>query len=234
MAIDPKMVELVRRLNSDPEMQTLLDGEDRDCWDSAALAASGVPYTLVGKPVKPPTVIHLVALAIIDSPLTESDDQEDIDGMDCWRALWAVTASPEDLSPLMGLDARTRSLRKLVKNGLPHEAVARLIDDAVSEAWQKIDSDVIRLAAQYQGATAQQVADVVMQMMADCAEAWALLPHSNQKKTVGGSAATGWARCFTWLTPQAWSRVIPRFGVSLRRVLAYLQGRGSTPRADAR
>lgn len=203
---------IVDALNNDPEMQALNADEERGCEPGAMLAAVGVDYELHGRPVSPPTVLQLAALSLIDSPLL--DEAEDIGTMDCWRALWAVTADTDTLRPLLGLAGRIRTLEKMRGRGVSDEALSAAIDRAAEKAWSAVDRDVLKTAARYPGATAQEIADVVQAMLGDCAEAWSLLPKKRgaaQKKTTLWTAI-GWRRCTSWLRGLAYRWIRLRLG----------------------
>lgn len=197
---------VVDRLNADPIMLALLNRPDPVCPDSATLAGLGVPYTLAGVPVPAPAPAAVAVLSLIGSPLLE--DAETVDAMDCWRALWAVTATPAALSPLYGLDAqieaiRSNSERLAIK---PEDAVA-LMGQATQHAYAAVDRAAVEMSANYPGASAQDVADMVRAMLRDVASAWGRLPRGRADDTdphqAGhASMATGsqmWRTARLWL-----------------------------------
>lgn len=219
--IEEKLREVVERLNSDPELQALADNEEGSCSVSTTMAAAGVAYTLQGVDVPPPSVMHLVALDLVQSPVMR-DATEAMTTLEAWRSLWAVTATKAKLRPLMGLDVRIKQLEALRDKGFTEAAVLAQIDKAAEAAWSAVDAEAMDMAAKYRGATAQQVADLLLAIISDCNEAWAMVPKSgSKKKAAAHSMATGWRALRTWLTRQAW-RLTNRFcGARRSRVSAF-------------
>lgn len=208
---------LVDRLNADPQMRELLNRPDPACPDGSTLASIGVPYTLAGAHVPAPGLAAIAVLSLIRSPLLSG--AESVDLMDAWRALWAVTARPNDLACLHGLDARCEAIRRgCTLAGLPDEVAVKLQADAAAAAYAEVDRQALAVAARYPGATAQQVADCVGRMLADVMGAWAKLPSGrsgdepNPQQAGHALTATG---SQMWRTVRRWLGTLlhrPTFG----------------------
>jgi len=217
---------LCDRLNSDPQMRELLDRPDPTCPPDATLAGIGVPYRLSDRDVPAPSLAAVAILSMIRSPLLD-DAGETVDLLDCWRALWAVTATASDLSCLHGLDSRCDAIRRgCARAELPPETCVRLQAEATAAAYAEVDKRALEVASRYPGATAQDVADLVSRMLVDISNAWARVPRrsedgdENPQMPASASTATGWPM---WRTVRRWlAALLPRaiFGLLRRRGLA--------------
>ena len=219
---------LVARLNSDPEALRLLNRPDPVCPDGATLAGMGVPYRLAGVDVPPPALAAIAVLSMIQSPLLSGDETCDL--MDAWRALWAVTAGPGDVACLHGLSARLDAIRRgCVAAGIKPEDTVAMMAQASAAAYAEVDRQALAVAARYPTATAQQITDLVGQMLRDITDAWGRLPHgraadTDPRRAGHASTATGsqtWRTVRQWLA-STWRRLTcgryQRHGLACRRL----------------
>ena len=197
---------LVERFEADPALRAL-DADTVPCPPAAAMAAMGTPYRLAGVDVPPPSLEALARLALIESPLL-TGETEDVSAMDCWRSLFALVADRADLAPLLGLSGRLRTLHEFAAR-YPEMSgdIVPVIDQAAAAAWAAIDAAALDMAARYPGASAQDVADLILVMLADAADAWARVPReasrNDEKKKASPpcSTATGSAACSRSASP---------------------------------
>lgn len=165
---------LLSALQADPELSRLMAAKAPACPRDATLAACGVPVTLAGREVSPPTADCMVALDLLRSPLLTG--AESLTALDCWRALLAVTRGTAALSPLVGLDgALTEVARVAVVLGTDAD---KAVGKVAQASWAEVDRAALALAEKYPGATAQQVADVILAQLSAVREAWACVPTS--------------------------------------------------------
>lgn len=167
------------RLDSDPELQALAIADDTAAPTETA-AVAGVSYRLGAKPVRPLAAVHFAALAMIDSPILSRD--RDITPIDAWRALHVIRYAPDCLEPVMGLQQRIATLRALETIARDNKAVASVLlarlDDVARTAWQEFDRDVMeRTAAEYNGASADEIDELIVTMLRDVRTAWEQLPR---------------------------------------------------------
>jgi len=209
---------VLQALNADPELRAICAAPPPACPRGATLAGLGVPYRLAGRDVPPPTLAAVAVLGLLRSPLLAG--AEEIQPMDAYRALWALTASASDLAPLHGLDARIAALARYGSAvGLSGEQVAKAQAEVTAAAFAPVDRQALEVATRYPSATPQEVADVVQRMVADVTGAWGLVPRGGGGN--GGdptpSTATGWAACLPWLRRLAWRCALATCGRLLRR-----------------
>ncbi len=214
----------VGRMNADPEMREILARPDPTCPRGTTLAALGAPYRLAGVDVPPPALSGVARLGLLGSPLLSGADE--VTCSDAWRALWALTCPASELSSLYGLDARCDAIRRgctIAK--LPPETAIQLVAETEGAAHAPIDAAALAMAGHYPGATAQQAAGLVGEMLADIMAAFARAPkpdqeeaepdQENPQRPAAASMATGWLTSrYRWLR-RAWAlwrglRMYPR------------------------